>query len=197
MDNIYQGAHTYCVYYLDCYGSAFHNSCTICADSESEAIRKFKTQVYAGRRGGTSVVRVVKIRKENDPTRFEKAAEEIYKAAKEATIELLKAQGEKCFVINSKFFSDDCDYDDYSVYGSDGYFYRFQCVGLDKSGQLIIGGTQVSPGGGYSYEEFAPGFDDTRELYSFSYLEIYLFVASHLPEDAVTREDAERMLNEH
>ena len=62
MDNIYQGAHTYNVYYNDRYGSGRNNtSCTICADSESEAITKFKTQVDAGK-SGASVVRVVMTR---------------------------------------------------------------------------------------------------------------------------------------
>lgn len=56
MDNIYTGSHCYNVYYGD--GRC---SCNVCANSESEAVEKFKTQVSAGK-NGASVTKIVKIR---------------------------------------------------------------------------------------------------------------------------------------
>ncbi len=61
MDNIYQGAHSYNVYYDDRYGAARSNaSFVIRANSEYEAAEKFKTQVDPGKNGAT-VVKVVKV----------------------------------------------------------------------------------------------------------------------------------------
>lgn len=61
MDNIYQGAHSYNVYYDDRYGAARSNTAfVIRANSEHEATEKFKTQVDAGK-NGAKVVNVVKI----------------------------------------------------------------------------------------------------------------------------------------
>ena len=56
MDNIYNGSHCYNVYYGD--GRCAIN---VCADSESEAVAKFKTQVDAGK-NGAAVTKIVKIR---------------------------------------------------------------------------------------------------------------------------------------
>ncbi len=126
--------------------------------------------------------------KESNPKRFLDAAEEIYHDAKIATIELLKAQGEKCFVVNIE----ECEH---QVYTWDDRFIEFKAVGLEN-GRLIIGGTHIYPGGGESLWEYDPDFQDT-DLYSFSYPDLYDFVASNLPENAVTREEAEKMLNDY
>lgn len=57
MANIYEGSHCYNVYY----GADGRCACNVCADSESEAVQKFKTLVDAGKNGAT-VTKVVKIR---------------------------------------------------------------------------------------------------------------------------------------
>lgn len=119
------------------------------------------------------------------------AVNEIYAAAKEATIELLKAQGEKCFVVNfeKKFWG----------YTDNACSIECSAVGLDKDGELIIGGTiffEESVGNVYVSDYFDPDFEDVY-FTDYSYPALYDYVASHLPEDAVTREKAETMLKKY
>ncbi len=126
-----------------------------------------------------------------DPRKFRKALGEICMEAEQATIDLLKANGKKCFVVDPDVWE--------VAYGEDNLKIKFCAVGIDEEDNLMIGGIETYNCDYYDMDnveaDFEPGFQSTEYLLASSLPDIYEFVASKIEEYAVTLEEAESILS--
>lgn len=111
--------------------------------------------------------------------------------AEQATIDLLKANGKKCFVVDPDVWE--------VAYGEDNLKIKFCAVGIDEEDNLMIGGIETYNCDYYDMDnveaDFEPGFQSTEYLRADSLPYIYEFVASNIEDYAVTLEEAESILS--
>lgn len=126
-----------------------------------------------------------------DPDLFVSKVKSVCAEAKEATIQLLKSQGDKCFVVN---FEDNLDFET-----GNGTFIVASALGVDPDKGLVVGGTSLYDNGtgGFDIEGYNPAFRSTDEVTSHSeYPKLYAFVVRNL-EKSYTCEETEKLLKEH
>ena len=131
--------------------------------------------------------------KDLNPKKYLRAMKDVAEEAKKATIELLLANKNQCFIVNR---------DDYAEVKDPYYHYMTFCaIGLNGY-NLLIGGTVTSYNGEDfdmdDYDsDFDPEFRDIEDVIDeFSYPAVYEFVANNIKDYAVTREKAKSVLSE-
>ena len=124
-------------------------------------------------------VEIAEVEDDIDPERFIVIVRDAGKAAKKATVELMKSHGDRCFI---EVYG--CEL---KVYTDSGYKTSFDAVGLNEKGRRLVFGQLMEDGQIY--------WNDRLALAWSSYPELYAFVARKI-KGAHTREKVERILEE-
>ena len=110
--------------------------------------------------------------------------------AKQATLELLKQQGEKCYVAMRDWA------DETTAVSVDDVSISIFAVGKDENDGLLIAATVDNIGYGNGPDDFPQGFVSVDEIKDNAFPGIYRFVAANI-ENTVTREEAEEAFEDY
>ena len=114
--------------------------------------------------------------------------EDIYAEAKQATVDLLKQCGDKCFIAFGDW-EDSC-----SARTTDEVGISIFAVGLDDNGELCIAATVDNVGYGFSDDDFEQDWTSTADLQMNCFPDLYRFVADNL-ESSMTKAGADEIIN--
>ena len=128
------------------------------------------------------------MKKNINPEKFVNQAEEVYQNALNATIELLKNNGSKQYVV-----SPDLD-DEVEAISWDEVPITIWGVGLNNDNHICVKAFVCNVGYGHTEDEFPEEWTDITEtqIYASAYPDIYRFVAENL-DAAIDEEAAEKV----
>ena len=110
--------------------------------------------------------------------------------AKDAVVDLLNKQGNKCYIAVPDW-EDECEGDD-----GDGSELSIFGIGLDDDDEICIAAVVDNIGNGHGPDDFPQEWTKATELYEPNYCAFYRFVANNI-EKAMTKEEADELADKY
>ena len=110
--------------------------------------------------------------------------------AKDAVVDLLNKQGNKCYIAVPDW-EDECEGDD-----GDGTEVSIFGIGLDDDDEICVAAVVDNIGYGHGPDDFPQEWTKVTELYEPDYRAFYRFVADNI-DKAMTKEEADEVTEEY
>ena len=124
------------------------------------------------------------------PDAFLNEMNAINNKAKDAVVDLLNKQGNKCYIAVPDW-EDECEGDD-----GDGSELSIFGIGLDDDDEICIAAVVDNIGNGHGPDDFPQEWTKATELYEPNYCAFYRFVANNI-EKAMTKEEADELADKY